>query len=147
MLLLFFFKQKTAYESRISDWSSDVCSSDLAAAATTGIARIEGQGARRAAGKPRRVLALAGSCIRGADADRLVVGRASWKGRPFVWWSSRPGRHVRCRRPGRSRRERAHANDRTRIVRARISRLASDDAQDRLGGRGCLMEKIGRAHA
>src|SRR3546814_1672772 len=30
--LLFLFKQKTAYEMRISDWSSDVCSSDLAAA-------------------------------------------------------------------------------------------------------------------
>src|SRR3546814_10452903 len=29
-LFLFFFKQKTAYEMRISDWSSDVCSSDLA---------------------------------------------------------------------------------------------------------------------
>src|SRR3546814_15323584 len=28
--VLFFFKQKTAYERRISDWSSDVCSSDLA---------------------------------------------------------------------------------------------------------------------
>src|SRR3546814_4081480 len=28
-LLFFFFKQKTAYEMRISDWSSDVCSSDL----------------------------------------------------------------------------------------------------------------------
>src|SRR3546814_6415813 len=27
--VLFFFKQKTAYELRISDWSSDVCSSDL----------------------------------------------------------------------------------------------------------------------
>src|SRR3546814_3583156 len=29
MLVFFFFKQKTAYEMRISDWSSDVCSSDL----------------------------------------------------------------------------------------------------------------------
>src|SRR3546814_9048465 len=29
--LFFFFKQKTAYEMRISDWSSDVCSSDLLA--------------------------------------------------------------------------------------------------------------------
>src|SRR3546814_555329 len=29
LLLFFFFKQKTAYEMRISDWSSDVCSSDL----------------------------------------------------------------------------------------------------------------------
>src|SRR3546814_3764206 len=32
MLFLFFYKQKTAYEMRISDWSSDVCSSDLASA-------------------------------------------------------------------------------------------------------------------
>src|SRR3546814_7186063 len=31
MFLFFFFKQKTAYEMRISDWSSDVCSSDLPA--------------------------------------------------------------------------------------------------------------------
>src|SRR3546814_7529105 len=29
MMLCFLFKQKTAYEMRISDWSSDVCSSDL----------------------------------------------------------------------------------------------------------------------
>src|SRR3546814_9050516 len=32
--MFFFFKQKTAYEMRISDWSSDVCSSDLAGYAT-----------------------------------------------------------------------------------------------------------------
>src|SRR3546814_6858200 len=31
---VFFFKQKTAYEMRISDWSSDVCSSDLMASGT-----------------------------------------------------------------------------------------------------------------
>src|SRR3546814_9637609 len=30
LCVFFFFKQKTAYEMRISDWSSDVCSSDLA---------------------------------------------------------------------------------------------------------------------
>src|SRR3546814_1989124 len=29
VVIVFFFKQKTAYEMRISDWSSDVCSSDL----------------------------------------------------------------------------------------------------------------------
>src|SRR3546814_3279349 len=29
IIVFFFFKQKTAYEMRISDWSSDVCSSDL----------------------------------------------------------------------------------------------------------------------
>src|SRR3546814_1638599 len=33
ILLFFFFKQKTAYERRYSDWSSDVCSSDLQAGA------------------------------------------------------------------------------------------------------------------
>src|SRR3546814_15928465 len=34
---IFFFKQKTAYEMRISDWSSDVCSSDLAALIELGV--------------------------------------------------------------------------------------------------------------
>src|SRR3546814_4318565 len=42
--LFFFFKQKTAYEMRISDWSSDVCSSDLIAVAeilgTVGIGEL-----------------------------------------------------------------------------------------------------------
>src|SRR3546814_7868312 len=32
--MFFFFKQKTAYEMRISDWSSDVCSSDLVSLST-----------------------------------------------------------------------------------------------------------------
>src|SRR3546814_5607899 len=35
--VFFFFKQKTAYEMRISDWSSDVCSSDLLFAAIAGV--------------------------------------------------------------------------------------------------------------
>src|SRR3546814_5206439 len=33
VFFIFFFKQKTAYEMRISDWSSDVCSSDLGGSA------------------------------------------------------------------------------------------------------------------
>src|SRR3546814_9237229 len=37
--VFFFFKQKTAYEMRISDWSSDVCSSDLVSDAREGIWR------------------------------------------------------------------------------------------------------------
>src|SRR3546814_20217581 len=45
MMVFFFFKQKTAYELRISDWSSDVCSSDLLAAAARRGAR---PGVRRA---------------------------------------------------------------------------------------------------
>src|SRR3546814_10670938 len=40
-VLCFFFKQKTAYEVRISDWSSDVCSSDLAI--IVGFDRIVGE--------------------------------------------------------------------------------------------------------
>src|SRR3546814_2446033 len=34
-MCFFFFKQKTSYEMRISDWSSDVCSSDLAKAVSS----------------------------------------------------------------------------------------------------------------
>src|SRR3546814_15485914 len=37
-MFFFFFKQKTAYEMRISDWSSDVCSSDLNPAAVAAAA-------------------------------------------------------------------------------------------------------------
>src|SRR3546814_10005575 len=47
-LFFFFFKQKTAYELRISDWSSDVCSSDLSnyATALAGyiVERVSGEG-------------------------------------------------------------------------------------------------------
>src|SRR3546814_5777195 len=61
--VIFFFKQKTAYEMRISDWSSDVCSSDLHGAVRqpgeAGGASRAAQGASalgcgRKAKKPRR---------------------------------------------------------------------------------------------
>src|SRR3546814_10495520 len=50
--LFFFFKQKTAYEMRISDWSSDVCSSDLQPAppGVDGIDEHEGDEALHVAG-------------------------------------------------------------------------------------------------
>src|SRR3546814_3061552 len=38
-MFVFFFKQKTAYEMRISDWSSDVCSSDLVSRLATWLQR------------------------------------------------------------------------------------------------------------
>src|SRR3546814_1875103 len=41
--VVFFFKQKTAYEMRISDWSSDVCSSDLLPARGGAAARMVGE--------------------------------------------------------------------------------------------------------
>src|SRR3546814_7888958 len=44
VFVFFFFKQKTAYEIRISDWSSDVCSSDLMIIAVAGcVAQAEGE--------------------------------------------------------------------------------------------------------
>src|SRR3546814_1647492 len=49
LLMVFFFKQKTAYEMRISDWSSDVCSSDLG---STGGGGSGGPGNGGGKGKP-----------------------------------------------------------------------------------------------
>src|SRR3546814_1563078 len=62
--MFFFFKQKTAYEMRISDWSSDVCSSDLDLCALPGNGQIsDGERARRAIGRCR---------FRCKDRDRRV---------------------------------------------------------------------------
>src|SRR3546814_16304934 len=59
-ILFFFFKQKTAYEMRISDWSSDVCSSDL------GARRAQPGGRAQRAGRRRRP----GAAARRAEIDR-----------------------------------------------------------------------------
>src|SRR3546814_20719842 len=57
-IFFFFFKQKTAYEMRISDWSSDVCSSDLSTllAADRGIAAISIESDARYARQVREAL-------------------------------------------------------------------------------------------
>src|SRR3546814_6140745 len=60
LLCLFFFKQKTAYELRISDWSSDVCSADLIPA----LARSETEANRLRCGQ-------AVSMVARADRDRI----------------------------------------------------------------------------
>src|SRR3546814_3249150 len=52
--LFFFFKQKTAYEMRISDWSSDVCSSDLDHRPRRDDGKAEGGGARAQDGAQQR---------------------------------------------------------------------------------------------
>src|SRR3546814_4785418 len=44
--VFFFFKQKTAYEMRISDWSSDVCSSDLPQQVHQALAFVDHHGVR-----------------------------------------------------------------------------------------------------
>src|SRR3546814_13786420 len=51
--VFFFFNQKTAYEMRISDWSSDVCSSDLRTGSVMNLHHL--LQARAAAGRPVRI--------------------------------------------------------------------------------------------
>src|SRR3546814_5449598 len=61
-IFFFFFKQKTAYEMRISDWSSDVCSSDLCperGRRRDELPAIGGAGDRYRAGKGRNPFGLA----------------------------------------------------------------------------------------
>src|SRR3546814_2195299 len=55
--IVLFFKQKTAYEMRISDWSSDVCSSDLQQPAR-GVDRQRARALDRAGGDERPALAF-----------------------------------------------------------------------------------------
>src|SRR3546814_3928219 len=79
--LIFFFKQKTAYEMRISDWSSDVCSSDLPVALDEGLVPLLGElhGASsgsidRCGGRPRP----GGSEERRVGKERVSTCRSRW---------------------------------------------------------------------
>src|SRR3546814_5223667 len=71
---IFFFKQKTAYEVRISDWSSDVCSSDLPNGAPHGAPR---PGLRPAGGLPRRLRREQHPNLRRGGDGGLGAGRQS----------------------------------------------------------------------
>src|SRR3546814_8663743 len=71
-ILFVFFKQKTAYDMRISDWSSDVCSSDLGAAVEGVLRREAAQAARRA--PDQHVVALLH--VAAVLGDQLAVRRA-----------------------------------------------------------------------
>src|SRR3546814_7624054 len=76
----FFFKQTTAYEMRISDWSSDVCSSDLITATQRGretsqLARALDT-AKRKCGAPRRPGTLAKDVPGLSISSVRVEGRA-----------------------------------------------------------------------
>src|SRR3546814_3223841 len=88
LYVFFFFKQKTAYEMRISDWSSDVCSSDLHALDDLGeiaggiLRRLQaelGAAGRGEAVDPR----LDGTIGEGVDMQHgdLEIGRASCRER------------------------------------------------------------------
>src|SRR3546814_9475080 len=91
--VVFFFKQKTAYEMRISDWSSDVCSSDLMA--LFDIFRALAFDRRPGAAVPQHHAAAAifalgdhafevgigHGMVFGAHRDLLEIGRASCRER------------------------------------------------------------------
>src|SRR3546814_3387625 len=71
-MIFVFFKQKTAYEMRISDWSSDVCSSDLSPTSEWDTA----------AG--HSVLLAAGGRVDGPDGNPLAYGKQAFINRGFV---------------------------------------------------------------
>src|SRR3546814_5029478 len=82
----FFFKQKTAYELRISDWSSDVCSSDLSAPSVSGIKKTSKYKKAKAGVVPRPpacATTLQANIIlrqrmkRAESRDAREIGRAS----------------------------------------------------------------------
>src|SRR3546814_9105475 len=78
---MFYFKQKTAYELRISDWSSDVCSSDLETPAPENWRCARAASPCRAAGRRSRARACAapGFC-RGGRAAACALSSA-----PRTW--------------------------------------------------------------
>src|SRR3546814_8901119 len=81
----FFFKQKTAYEMRISDWSSDVCSSDLAQQGPHLVEqRVAGRldaGRGLAGGRHRQDGVDAVEPGNGVVAEGIEIGRASCRER------------------------------------------------------------------
>src|SRR3546814_5303054 len=75
----FFFKQKTAYEMRISDWSSDVCSSDLYGAPLSIVQAVVDVNAVRKRAMAERIETACGG-VRGATLA-VQIGRASCRER------------------------------------------------------------------
>src|SRR3546814_11553713 len=76
ILCFFFFKQKTAYEMRISDWSSDVCSSDLDVPPPPGLCE--------SGLPPSTALARRNRCrYRGPMTKAIHIGVGGWTYEPW----------------------------------------------------------------
>src|SRR3546814_10640278 len=77
--VVFFFKQKTAYEMRISDWSSDVCSSDLVWHCHVAVRAVHQTQAGRAARRSRHAVSRQGGAL--LDDPVRQIGSASCRER------------------------------------------------------------------
>src|SRR3546814_1116853 len=77
LFCVFFFKQKTAYELRISDWSSDVCSSDLAQQVAALAQKIEQDARQRAEWTAQAGVGVNALHRAAGELQRVSAG---------VWW-------------------------------------------------------------
>src|SRR3546814_10827 len=86
VVFFFFFKQKTAYEMRISDWSSDVCSSDLFIATKSSdlLSKWYGESEQQIARLFARARQVAPTVIFIDELDSLVPARGGGLGEPQV---------------------------------------------------------------
>src|SRR3546814_16515096 len=133
MLFFFFFKQKTAYEMRISDWSSDVCSSDLA------LDRRARKLDRRDARRARRSFQGARRYGRRSDSNRRArhqMGRQIGRGR-----GRRMARDSR-KNPRRRHIDLRNPEDRNSVVKGKSVSVRVD-----LGGRRFIKKKKKQAES
>src|SRR3546814_3438974 len=75
VLFFFFFKQKTAYEMRISDWSSDVCSSDLRRCTWAHRFEVHDESQAVADGIRREIEDFAPDALLCFDLEAAAIGR------------------------------------------------------------------------
>src|SRR3546814_17885311 len=89
--VVFFFKQKTAYEMRISDWSSDVCSSDLAQTTNN---RMEMMAAIAAIESVKRRATIELYTDRNYLRDGITKWIHGWKKKGWKKKDKKPGKNV-----------------------------------------------------
>src|SRR3546814_9862213 len=137
---MFFFKQKTAYEMRISDWSSDVCSSDLRSPPPRNRRHPSAAACRAPAAAPR----LPNSCRPGHRDHRGQGGRGGSSGTPETDFGRRQRARIeQCRAekerfPSRSLRRRPTALGSAAAARYPVDRLQGNEGRDRRVGKECV---------
>src|SRR3546814_18437841 len=131
-LVCFFFKQKTAYEMRISDWSSDVCSSDLTQLRFGRLRRA--RGTDRTRNRRRQVIVRPG--LVDEAEDLALVDRAD--DRVQIRIAGQQDAHrIRVQIPGGS--QQFDAGERKRVV---VGQGVSQGVD--LGGRSIITKKINK---